>query len=462
MSTYRASALVLVAFACLAAQRPVLPDAPTDSATTIKGADVDLVRTVRVVGERIARIVQVDRASSVVAVRADDAARSAEAASRAQRLLPTATAAARGRAWADLGLGSGNEPRDLVAFIVRDLAGMTFDSSGSRLLVDPQRLLDDVGHGDPDVDTDASVLLTTGVTPDESLAGHYLAHALLDGPDPEAPCTTDAFLARSALAEGSANLAALVFLFGGLGLESEVVSGALRPEDVLGGRLVPEGMRSGSPVIASFLEFVYLDGFAQSAALARKGGFRRLALERTTRHTSRDVLHADRAPAAAVEIPPPALPASLALSLGDRDSLGEQGIITLVSLLTGKDNLGLIAGDGWAGDALWRYDDAARTPPEGGDGATIWVTRWLTDEDANDFSYAIERCLTARFPAENLEDDPARGGRVLRRTDRIYRIQKNGLEVVVGAMASRIDAKLGPVAKKKGSPAPQKAPRKLK
>jgi hypothetical protein len=461
MIARRRSAAVFGVVACLAAPSPAHSEATTDAAATIQGADIELVRTVRVVGDRIAGIVQVERGPSLVAVRADDNARMAAAASRAERLLPAATAAARGRAWADLGLGSGSEPRDLVAFIERDLAGMTFDASRSRLLVDPQRLRPDLGHADPDVDANASVLLTTGVTPDEPVAGHYAAHALLDGASPAGPVTTDALLAGSAMAEGAANLAALVFLFGGLGLESEVVSGALRPDDALEGRLVPEGMRSASPVLASLLEFVYLDGFAQDASLAKKGGFRRLAQERSTRRTSRDVLHTDRAPVPAVEIPAPSLPASLGLAMTDRDSLGEQGIITMVSLLTGKDNLGLIAGDGWAGDALWRFEEVSATSAQPG-GATLWVTRWLTDDDANDFSYAMERCLVARFPKEGLQDDDARGGRVLRRADRIYRIQKNGQEVVVGVATPGIDAKLAPAGKKKVPASPQKRAVKLR
>lgn len=444
MNVGRAAACVGLAVTCVAAQ-----DAP------IKGGDVDLVRSVRVVVERIAGIVQSDRTPSFVAVRADEATRSAESAARSLRLLPADAAAARGRAWSDLGLGTGREPRELADIIARDLSGITFDSARSRLLVDPQRLLPDVGHADPDVNADASVLLATGVTPDEPVVGHYAAHALLDDAWADGPVTTDALLARSALSEGSANLAAMVFLFGGLGLESEVVSGALRPEDPLEGRLVPEGMRDLGPVVRSLVEFVYLDGFAQGASIARKGGFRRLAQEKKLRRSTRDVLHVDRPPAAEVDLPTPSLPASSGLTLTDKDSLGEQGVITLVSVLTGKDNLGLIAGDGWAGDRLWRFEG-------GGIGATIWASRWLTEEDANDFAYGIERCLTARFPTEQVQDDPGRGGRVLRRADRVYRIQKTDLEVVVDVAPPSVDEKLGSAEKKKGAPPPPRSPKKLK
>src|SRR5262245_34617790 len=251
-------AAAALAFVCVAAQDPAPPQ--SDAAATAREEDTYLARSVRAVGERIAAIVQINRVPDLVAVRADDAARGAAVTARADRLLTPAEAAARGRAWRDLGFGSGTEPQDLLKAIEWDVPGMTFGESRDRLLVDPQRLLPDSGHGDPDVDPDASILLATGVAPDEPTVGHYMTHALLDGPELPRSVTTDSLLARSALAEGSANVAALTLLFGGVGLEAEVVSGSLRPEDAMGGRLVPDAMRTASPVVANLLEFVYLDG----------------------------------------------------------------------------------------------------------------------------------------------------------------------------------------------------------
>ena len=461
MTLRRALAAAALAVTCVAARDAARDDPEADAAATIKGGDVDLVRSVRAVADRIAAIVGRERPHGLVAVRADDATRAAEVAARAQHLLPSSSAAARGRAWRDLGLGSGTEPRDLVLAIERDVSGMTFDVARARLLVDPKRLLPVSGQGDPEEDADASILLTTGVAPDEPVAGHYVTHALLDGPSLEGPVTTDALLARSALAEGSANLAALVLLFGGVGLEQEVVAGTLRPEDALGGRLVSDRLRSASPVVMSLLEFVYLDGFAQSAALARKGGFPRLVQERRSRRTTRDVLHVERAPASPVEPLEPSLPGSLGLSPADRDSLGEQGIVSLVSLLTGKDNLGMIAGDGWVSDALWRFEPAPGSGIDG-EGVTVWATRWSTDEDAGDFVYALERCLQARFPGEPLADDKERGGRALVREDGIHRIEKNGLQVVVRVAPPAIDARMGLDPKKKKPEPPRTPVNKLK
>lgn len=455
-----ASALLGVTYA--SAQAPSPPDAEADTVAAQNDGDAYLVRSVRAVGERIAAIIHLGRTPSVGAVRADESTRSDEVLARAQRLLPNGHAEARGRAWRDLGFGSGNEPQDLVIALERDLPGMTFDPTRGRLLVDPERLLPDSGHGDPAVDPDATVLLATGVAPDEPIAGHYMAHAFLDGPALEGPATTDALLARKALAEGSANLAALMLLFGGVGLESDVVSGSLRPEEVMGGRMVPESLRSASPVVTHLLEFVYLDGFAQAAALARKGGFARLSQERKTRRSTRDVLHLDRPPGVPLEMAEPSLPTALGLSVADRDTLGEQGIVSLVSILTGKDNLGLIAGDGWGADVLWRFEPGPGSGAKSGDGATIWMTRWGTEEDAGDFAYGLERCLKARFPGESLEADPQRGGQVLRRPDRIYRIERSGVEVAFRVLTPTIDGKSTPPPKKKGPPPRPLTPKKQK
>jgi hypothetical protein len=426
----------------------------------VKRADLRLVQSVKVIADRIAGIVQAEHPPAVMAVRADDAARAAETRLRAERWIPSAVAAARGRAWADLGFGGGSEPSELASALAADLAGMTLDAEGDRLLVDPQRLQEDVGRGDPDKDADASVLLATGVAPDEPVVGHYAAHVFLDGAAPSAILTTDALLARAALAEGSANLAALVLLFGGVGLESEVVSGAVRPEDVLGGRLVPAAIRQSSPVVANLLEFVYLDGFAQAAALAKGGGFGRLARERSTRRTTRDVVHIDRAATAPAPVEEPVIPGALGLSLADRDSLGEQGVIALVSLVTGKDNLGLIAGDGWIGDSLFRYEAAPGARPAADRGLTVWTSKWATVDDAKDFEYAIDRCLQSRFPGESLQDDTERGGRTLRRPDAIYRLRRDGQSVTFQVCSPSIDQALGSGRKKNGAPSRGTPPKK--
>ena len=429
----------MIAAACLFALA-----AETPAAGEIKGADVTLVQNVRSIAERCARTLGAPAPLSLIALRAAEEMRLAEARARAERELPAARAAARGRAWSDLGLGTEADPAALALALARDLPGMSFDADGARLLVDPTRLIDDEGAGDPSTSHAASLLLATGVAPDEPVVAHYVAHKVLDRPPSSEPLTTDAALARAALAEGSANLAALLFLFGGVGMEAEVVGAKVRPEDVLAGRLVSESMRSDRPVVARLTEWVYLDGFAAVTALVRQSGLNRLPSERGARVTTRDVVHLDRPAALPAEIPAPAALEAAGLTFADRDSLGEQGIVTWVSMLTGKDNLGMIAGDGWAGDALWRYE-------RDGSGVTHWETRWVTEEDAKDFAYGVERCLQARFSGAALEGE-AEGPRVLARTDRIFRLERQGASVSLRIAPPAWDAKLAGPPKKKGAP----------
>ena len=75
-------------------------------------------------------------------------------------------------------------------------------------------------------------------------------------------------------------------------------------------------------------------------------------------------------------------------------------------------------------------------------------------------SYALERCLQARFPGASLEEDPQTGGRLLRRADRVYRIDRNGIQVAFRVVPLALDGKSGPAAKKKVTPRQQSAPKK--
>ena len=419
--------------------------AETAPPAELKGADVTLVQNVRGIAERCARTLGAPAPLSLMALRASDETRLAESQRRAERELPAERASARGRAWSDLGLGTEGDPAELALALARDLPGMSFDADGARLLVDPTRLIDDEGAGDPESSHAATLLLATGVAPDEPVVAHYVAHKIADRAPPAEPLTTDAALARAALAEGHANLAALLLLFGGVGLEAEVVEAKVRPEDVLAGRLVSEAMRSDHPVVARLVEWVYLDGFAAVTTLARQSGLKRLPSERTMRATTRDVLHLDRPAATLADIPKPAAPEGAGLTLVDRDSLGEQGIVTWVSMLTGKDNLGMIAGDGWVGDALWRFE-------KDGSGVTHWETRWVTEEDARDFAYSVERCLQARYSGESLQGD-ADGPRVLPRADRVFRLERQGSAVSLRVATPAWDARLqGPAKKKAAAP----------
>lgn len=443
------AAAIVVALAVPGAAAPEPSPSPD-----VQRADPQLLRAVHTIAGHVAALVGGPKDPSVVALRAPRDVRDAAARARAARILALDRAAARGRAWADLGLGSEHDPADLVEALARDLQGMTLGTDGRQILVDPDLLRDDAGKADPDADDAASLLLATGLTPDEAVAAHFVTHAILDPGVREDGATTDAILARAALAEGAANVAALTLLFGGLGLESEVVSGALHPEDTLGGRLVPTVLTTSSPTVTSFLQFAYLDGFAQAASLVKAGGFRRLALERRRRGTTRDVLHLDRAPSAPQAFEAPRLPGGSPLRVADRDAIGEQGIITLVSLGTGKDNLGLIAGDGWTGDALWRLEAPGR--PDGG--VTLWQAKFATDEDAKDMTYSLGRCLGARFPGVEPTESPE-GGSAWTANGKVYRVSRNGIEVSFRIAGVSEDLRLQEHPSKKGAGAPTGSPK---
>jgi hypothetical protein len=75
-------------------------------------------------------------------------------------------------------------------------------------------------------------------------------------------------------------------------------------------------------------------------------------------------------------------------------------------------------------------------------------------------SYSLERCLQARFPGTSLEDDPQTGGRLVRRADRIYRIERNGIQVVFRVAPPALDGKSGPATKKKVVPRQRSTPKK--
>jgi hypothetical protein len=413
---------------------------------------MDLLDEARHTAQRLERIRGLRFAGIPPAVRAGEAARKEAASKRVEAALPVSTLVARGRAWADLGLGGGDAPRRLLEALADDLRGIGFDAVGRRVLVDPSLLpAEDLAPKEGE-DSTSSLLLATGVRPDEPALAHVLMHALergRTGGDPIAG-TTDATLAASAWAEGEANVVAVLYLFDGLGIQSEVIERALDPGQLLGGTLVPASLDLLPGVEGLLLDFVFREGYAQAAGSYKRGGFRALDRGAAGRRTTRDVLHPDRAPLVPVQIPEP--PAPKGWVLADRDALGEEGIVVLVSSLTGKDNLGLMAGDGWAGDALFRFEPEGL--PAGRDGLTVWVSRWVSADEAAEFEYGIERSLTGRFPGTTLES-PASGERRMVAAGRVFSLSKTGQQVTLQISS---EAAGGPA----GQEAPKRSPARRK
>lgn len=405
-----------------------VPDSANDSANDASSAPADpaesLLRSVRRIAGKVEALRGERFVQPPVAVRVPDELRAAAAEIRAYAVIDRERLAARGRAWADLGLGGPASPQRLVIALARDLDGIGFDPSENRLLVANERLTEQDFTPQADLDGPATILLMTGVRRDEPLVGHLLLHVrqrerlagdfLAD--------TTDLLLTRAALAEGEANLLAIRYLFEGLGIENEVLSASLGPGEYLDGSLVPAGLAEATGAESDLLRFVYDEGFHQVVALFEAGGWARVDKAIRGARTTRDLLHPDRGTLTEAQFPDGVAPVP-GLKRMDVDSLGEQGIFVLVSRVTGKDNLALQVGDGWVGDRLSRWEGA------GNAAATEWVTRWATPEDAADFVWGWGKMLNARFPKIPVRDVP--GGSMVSTPELSLRLERSTVEVRV-------------------------------
>jgi hypothetical protein len=400
-------------------------DSPTIDA---KGADLRLLEAVRSIAADVERLRGQRFDHPPVAVRAPDTMRQVAAEIRAFNVLPRERLDARGRAWADLGLGRESSPAILLRTVAADLDGIGFDPEGNRLLVAPDRLEEEDFIPLSEDDPDSTLLMMTGVRPDEPLAGHLLMHVRQmerEGRD-SVEETTDRLLAHAAWNEGEANLLAVRYLFQGMGVADEIISLQLDPRDVLEGRLVPSSLSRLSGVEAALVEFVYLEGFALAVDYFRQDGWRALDRAMAGQRTTSQILHPGRPVPDPVHFETPPAPDVEGLQLLDEDSLGEQAIVVLVSVHTGKDNLGLQAGDGWVADRLYRWELASGKLRKMG--TTLWVTRWRNADEAADFEYAMGRTLRSRFPGQTMQS--AGEGRLwVAAAGKLYDLRREGTEV---------------------------------
>jgi hypothetical protein len=418
------------------AASPGETDDPT--VTRIRGADLGLLDAVRGIAVRVEELRGQPFTRPPIAVRVSDDMRGVAAEIRALNVLPRERLAARGRAWGDLGLGQESSPAVLYKALAADLAGIGFDPSGNRLLVAPDRLTEADFAPESEGGVPATVLLMTGVRVDEPVVAHLLMHVRQRerlGHDWLAE-TTDAALARSAWAEGEANLLAVRYLFSGLGVADDVLQEDLDPADLIEGRLVPAALGTLPDVEAALVRFVYREGFAAAVRAYRGGQWTAVEQALAGQATTRELLHPERPRPAAATFPTPQLAAARGLSLIDEDSLGQHAIFVLIAALTGKDNLGLQAADGWVGDRLYRWE---REDSPDAAGVTLWATRWRDEQAAKDFDYAIVRALESRFPGRPLVvlDD---GQRVLQTPRRLIRLTRQAGEVRLVVAAREFDS----------------------
>ena len=330
--------------------------APADSSTSESPATL-LIDEVQRIGARVEILRGEPFTRSLDAIRVPDDIRQAAAQIRALNVLPRKRLEARGRAWSDLGLGGVDSARKLLLTLSADLDDIGLDPQGRQLLVSVDRLHPADFEPTSQPTDPATVLLLTGMRPDEPLVCHLLAHVLQRQRSGREALeeTTDRLLASMAWAEGEANLMAVHYLFEEIGV-TDVLSLVKNPGDVLDGSLLPSNLRRLRGVEVSLAAFVYLEGFNQAVKLYRAGGWEALSEGMAERRTTRDLLHPELPPLPSAGFPESPAPPTDRLRLADVDTLGEQAIVALVSALTGKDSLGLLAGEGWAGDRLYRWE----------------------------------------------------------------------------------------------------------
>lgn len=366
----------------------------------VKGADLDLLEAVRRIAQKLEALTG-RRLGNVIAVRADPDALRSSPPRRRVLPAPASRLAARGRAWEDLGLGGEAAIRAVLETLEADLPGLAIAGQPPRLLVGPDLLRGSRLEPAGEQEAESAVLHATGTTPDEVVVAHALVHLLQlreERSGEGETDTTDRLLARAAWEEGEATLVALLHLFGGLGLQGELLRGRLDPAEVFGGRLLPALPRAAPAASRALLDFVYREGFYRAAEVVRAEGIGALAEVSRRRPVTRDLLHTDRPPIGSSASGGDPSPPAAGLVLADRDEIGEQGIVTLVSSLAGKDDVALVAGDGWTGDTLWRWEPAGRDAAAASAGVTVWSTRWASRADAEEFAYAWRRCVEARLP----------------------------------------------------------------
>ncbi len=406
------------------------------SAPIVKGSDLQLVQAVHEITERVERLRGEKLERRPLAVRAPADIRRAAAEIRSRNVLTRERLAARGRSWADIGLGHEGSPEAVLRTLAADLDGVVFDPSRQRLLVDPERLTAEDYGGSKQLGEAAKLLMATGVRPDEPLIGHFVMHVRQrerwggDWFDE----TTDGLLARSAWAEGEANLLALHYLFEGVAIADDVIGSGVDPGEFLDGALLPPTLYDLAGAEAGLVRFVYLAGFDEVVDRYQVGGWKAVSQAMAGARTTRGILGAgDAVP---TRFGDPVAPLA-GLELKDTDTLGEQAVIVLVSTMTGKDDLGLQAGEGWIGDRLYRWESE-------GAAVTEWITRWESLEDVEDFEYGFGRTLQARFPGVE-PTEPGPGIRQVATARQVFRMERSGQDVRVVILHPDLADSLVPV-----------------
>lgn len=246
-----------------------------------------------------------------------------------------------------------------------------------------------------------------------TVAVHELTHALqdqyynLDAFIDMKIENSDALLARSALVEGDATAVMLDYtrkLSGQRPLVKDKDVEGIMMQNLLGVALLP-AMSSAPKSLQLTLLFPYTSGLRFAHFLLRKGGYNEIdkSFARPPRSTE-EILHPQKyltaEPDFAIPSDEEALGAGYANSgaIVYRDVMGEFSISALLAMVDQNNPAIADAAAGWGGDKVVLLNAA------GGKMNLIWLTRWDTPQDAQEFFKLYAKTLAKRFAGAHFSE----------------------------------------------------------
>ena len=329
-------------------------------------------------------------------------------------------------------------PPDEAAADSRALAAFGLIPEGTDLAALYVDFLTENVAGFYDSETNQMYLIGSEFGPLEEFAySHEVVHALQDQhlgldeiSDTFTDLTDDEALAITSLYEGDAMAASLAYV-----LENPMLVVRLAGSELIGQQDLPV-LDSTPPVLVVSFLFPYLAGQPFVEAIRADGGWEAVdAAYDDPPVSTEQILHPekylDRDDPTPVTLPDLAPTLGEGWDIVDEDVVGElQTAVLLANLQPGEAismtsglNLpdeALAAAAGWDGDryALWADDDEE---------VLVWSSVWDSEQEATDFSHALQQREAARLSGGFEETTPA--AVTLVTDDHAVRIEQNGAEV---------------------------------
>ncbi len=233
-----------------------------------------------------------------------------------------------------------------------------------------------------------------------TVAVHELTHALQDQHFnletfiDDRNFSTDRLLARAALVEGDATAVMLDYqrtLIGDVPLAQVDTVDSFILQTVVGMAMSTAASPAPETLKAALL-FPYASGIRFVHALLRQGGYAAVTrVFRSPPETTEEVLHPEKLGRKEYrELSESELVAEArGGTLGYGDTLGEFSISALLASGSSRRELAASAAAGWAGDR-------AVIVTQGGKENVLWLTRWDSERDAQEFFSAYREFLTAQ------------------------------------------------------------------